>query len=64
MTMQEWEDREPTKACPACGLPVLIEAESCRWCHCDLAEPVAKSIAGPIIVAALVLILWVFVLSL
>ena len=61
--MREWEDRQPTKDCPACGLWVLVEADRCRWCHHDLAEPVPKASVGPAIVA-MVLILWAFVLSL
>jgi uncharacterized protein (DUF983 family) len=62
--MREWEDREPTSACPACGLPVLVEAESCRWCQRDLSDSFAKPTAGPIILVILVLILLAFVLSL
>jgi uncharacterized protein (DUF983 family) len=64
MSMREWEDRHPTKDCPACGLAVLVEAETCRWCHHDLAEPVAKPSGAVVIVIAVVLLIWGFVLSL
>jgi hypothetical protein len=37
--MREWEDREPTRDCPACGLAVLIEAQRCRWCDHRLGAP-------------------------
>jgi hypothetical protein len=42
--MREWEDREPTKLCPACGLSILVEADACRWCHHDLGAPVRAAL--------------------
>jgi uncharacterized paraquat-inducible protein A len=41
--MREWEDREPTRDCPACGLAVLIEAQHCRWCQHRLDAPARTS---------------------